>query len=101
LVSALQVKPQEEQTNPAWLLREFLSVQPQVLQRRLVYGAGTSSMRPGALCPVRCRSSPHPWARIARFSPAFWATIRPGGWTVPFAEAVMFLMFSFSNRTRS
>jgi hypothetical protein len=36
LVSALQVKPQEEQTNSAWLLREFLSIHPQALHRRLV-----------------------------------------------------------------
>ena len=36
LMSALQVKPQLEQTNSAWLLREFLSIHPQALQRRLV-----------------------------------------------------------------
>mgnify|MGYP001160722967 CR=1 FL=1 len=29
LTSALQVKPQEEQTYSAWLLREFLSIHPQ------------------------------------------------------------------------
>lgn len=34
LVSALQAKPQEEQTNSAWLLREFLSIHPQALHRR-------------------------------------------------------------------
>jgi hypothetical protein len=36
LISALQVKPQAVQRNPAWLSREFLSIHPQTLQRRLV-----------------------------------------------------------------
>jgi len=34
--SALQVKPQETQQNPAWLSRESLLIHPQTLQRRLV-----------------------------------------------------------------
>ncbi|ADI08050.1 hypothetical protein SBI_04930 [Streptomyces bingchenggensis BCW-1] len=34
--SALQVKPQVEQTNSAWLLREFLSIHPQAEQRQEV-----------------------------------------------------------------
>lgn len=42
-MSALQVKPQATQTNSAWLLREFFSIRPQSLHRRLVYGAGMSS----------------------------------------------------------
>lgn len=40
-----------------------------------------------------------PLARIARFNPASWRTPRPGASTVPFAEAVMFLVLSFSNTT--
>ena len=36
LMSALQVKPQVTQQNPAWLSREFLLIPPQALQRRLV-----------------------------------------------------------------
>jgi hypothetical protein len=36
LMSALQLKPQATQQNPAWLSREFLSIHPQALQRRLV-----------------------------------------------------------------
>src|SRR5699024_6627529 len=71
LVSALQVNPQAMQTNSAWLLREFFSIHPQSLHRRLVYGAGTSSTRSGALSSVRARNKPHPWARMLRFNPAF------------------------------
>src|SRR5205807_10127648 len=93
--------PQDTQMKSAWLLRDFFSIHPQALHRREVYGAGTSSTRPGALCSVRWRSRPHPWARMARFSPAFCRTCLPGCSNVPFAEAVMFLMSSFSNLIRS
>jgi hypothetical protein len=36
LMSALQVKPQAVQQNPAWLSRESRLTCPQALQRRLV-----------------------------------------------------------------
>jgi len=36
LMSALQMKPQAIQQNPAWLSREFLSIHPQALHLRLV-----------------------------------------------------------------
>jgi hypothetical protein len=36
LMSALQVKPQATQQNPAWLSRESLLIHPQALHRRLV-----------------------------------------------------------------
>lgn len=39
LTSALQAKPQEEQTYSAWLLREFLSIHPQANLWRLRYGS--------------------------------------------------------------
>lgn len=48
LVSALTLNPQAEQTNSAWLLRELLSIPPQALHHRLVYGAGTE---PTPACP--------------------------------------------------
>ncbi|MFI5568053.1 hypothetical protein ACIA6T_12035 [Streptomyces sp. NPDC051740] len=81
-------------------MRESFSIQPQALHRNDVYGAGTSSTRPGAFSPVRRRSRPQPWARMPRFSPAFCRTRVPGCSTVPFAERVMVVMFSFSNRIR-
>jgi len=70
LWSALQVKPQWTQQNPAWLSREFFSIHPQALHRRLVYAARTVSTLPGALSQVRRTSRPQPCAKIARFSPA-------------------------------
>jgi hypothetical protein len=36
LVSALQVKPQDTHSKSAWFLRDFFSIHPQALHRRLV-----------------------------------------------------------------
>src|SRR5690348_15611971 len=92
LMSALQVKPQATQQNPAWLSRESLLTHPQALHRRLVYAALTISTRPGALSCVRLTRRPQPWAKIARFSPDLAATFVPGLPAVPLAERVMVLI---------
>ncbi len=44
-------------------------------------------------------SGPQPDARMARLSPAFYFTFRPGFSTVPFALLVMALVFRSSSTT--
>ena len=63
--------------------------------------AFTFSTRPGAFCSSRVTSRPHPWARMARFRPAFARTCRPGASKVPFAERVMPLTLRSSTRITS
>jgi len=97
LMSALQVKPQAIQRNPAWLSREFLLIHPQALHRRLVYAALTISTRPRAFSRVRRTSRPQPWAKIARLRPDLAATFLPGFSAVPLAERVMVFIRRSSN----
>jgi hypothetical protein len=59
------------------------------------------STLPGALSSRRRDRRPHPEARMLRFSPAFWATFRPGAPAVPFVERVMPLMLRSSMRMTS
>ena len=89
--SVLAWCPQAVHTNSAWLLREFLSTCLQVLQVCDVYAGLIFWTRPGALCSSRVTSWLQPAARMPRFSPAFWRTLRPGLAVVPRAERVMLL----------
>src|SRR5664280_181480 len=87
--SAFARCPQETHTKVAWLLRLSAAMCLQGLQVCDVYAAFTSSTRPGAFCPSRPTSRPHPDLRMPRLRPAFCATFPPGFATVPAAERVM------------
>src|SRR5438046_7606170 len=90
--SALAEYPQDRHRKTAWLSRAFLSTVSHSEQRQLVNAGSSFSNRPAALCSSRAANMPHPEARIARFSPAFCRTLRPGRLTVPLAERVMFVL---------
>src|SRR5450759_3722090 len=99
--SACAVWPQDRQTKRAWLSRDSAAVYPQAWHPCDLYAALTLPTRPGAFCPSRVTSTPQPFARMARFRPAFCRTFVPGASTVPLAERVMLRTRRSSTRIRS
>jgi hypothetical protein len=101
LTSACAWYPQATHRKLGWLSRDSPATCPQALQVCDVYAAATFWRRPDALCSIRSASLPHAEARMARFSPAFCRTLRPGRWRVPVDERVIARTSKSSTQIRS